>query len=420
MFILLVACSKDEDVLRPTIEISIPSENSSFTVNDDINVVFTVSDDQNVVKVELKLVDLDLTPIMAPVGKDIGNAEANVNMIYPLDDLNLASGQYYLRITAFDGTNEAKKYVKLNITGLPFEKVGVVYVSSSLPSENYTVNFLDDVNQTWNIATINDDYLASSVNSSNQSVTLLSQYSGDLLSLSVPDGAQLWSHSNTTIAIIPYFDALNSYSLDYVSFRTGEIRGYDGDGTLDFFATASSGYYSRYFYESSELLITQERLINGSDRYINAYYIISGAQKQRKIFNNDVVQMFYFDQDNIVVFCNNDAGQAQVYFYNLLYNDDWQIIDLPTGRLIDVVNVGEKEWCLGYENQTYWYRYDFSSITNFMADLDLKALEYDDLNNQLIVGTSTQITTYNFPLGDVVSIVGTQSELLDFHVLYNR
>ena len=140
---LFFSCSKEEDPIPPTIQMTSPLYMEQFNAIDTILLQGQINDDKAIERITISLKDasngslVKSTWAIYPSGKNYA-----LDLPYYLDDINLASGNYYFDIRAYDEVNNAKAFIDIIINGVPKQKLGILFADNSAGSNN--VHLLDN------------------------------------------------------------------------------------------------------------------------------------------------------------------------------------------------------------------------------------------------------------------------------------
>ena len=128
---VVIGCQPDADEIPPVVIVDTPVENQSVQVPETLKVRAAISDEKALCQVAVTLLDANQIPVAAPISQSVEGSRFNLEVDYPITDLYLESGTYYLRISAFDGTNQGKALVALALGGVPKMLQEVVVVTQT-------------------------------------------------------------------------------------------------------------------------------------------------------------------------------------------------------------------------------------------------------------------------------------------------
>ena len=113
IFLLIFSCKK-EDSLPPELSVSAPLSMSSFDVLDNILVSGSASDESSIEWVEIKLLNGNLGSASAPIVLTTNELNFEFSASLFVDDIHLSSGNYFIKVSVFDGKNTTSYFVEIS------------------------------------------------------------------------------------------------------------------------------------------------------------------------------------------------------------------------------------------------------------------------------------------------------------------
>ncbi len=149
----LLSCKKDLDTQHPVIVYQSPTVLQEFEVLDIISVIAEISDDRIIESVKVELVNKEFSPILPAVVLYPKSANYHLDIEYPIEDVYIESGEYYMHIRAEDGTNFKSQYQLVKIIGIPrqFEKLIVLTYQNFNKIRVSEIDKLDNLNFLFDI-----------------------------------------------------------------------------------------------------------------------------------------------------------------------------------------------------------------------------------------------------------------------------
>lgn len=414
-FCFLFACREDRDLNPPGIQIFSPAENSSYTVFDTIRVKAGLSDDRQVLSVSIQLLEENHTPAQSPVRSNIGGMNFIYENVYAISNADLISGTYYLKISATDGENDSKKYIKIYLSEAPVSGRGIFIIS--LPSTNSVeVTFLDSAMEASLFLAKNCDYRGSCVGSGNAYLNLMGNFLCGLNSYNIPDKSIRWSEPAQGSS--SYFTQLDFYSeISYVCYYTGMIRGFDKNGALQFSATVNSGYYPVKTFLHNSVIFAEEQELSGSKRQVSKYFS-TGSYGESVAIPISIVSFGAKDNNNIFLF-GNDSSQAAILLYDIPNDNISTPYTLPAGSTLnDALQINTNTYLLALQDGLYKYQY---SPLNFIQQVSLAGInriKYDETNNRVVVASGNKLYVYNYSNWNLMQSYTHPHSIRDFHMFY--
>jgi hypothetical protein len=422
-FILLLstnACKKEEsDGVPPQIEIANPYDGQAYLAGDTIHADFSVSDNQAISSISFGLVNSSLITAVPAVAVGPTGNNGTYHVDYPISDLHLAGGIYYVKVTASDGYNTISRYQKINLSALPRKRLGYFYVTRP------TINLVNIQRLDTNLVTslhyaLSGDLVATGLSSYTQTIITAGMYTGNVNAVSLTNPGLNWSIPVVNNSL-PYFEGLYaSGSTTYVSFYSGQVKGYDASGSQRFLATLTNNYFPQHIFRHASYIAAEAKDLSGPGKKIVLFYLSSGAGYQECIMNQDVTAFFTYDADNIFVMGNN-GSQGVVQLYQLSTNGFWSPITLPAARLLSAVQVDSNTYLLGMDNGTvYKYTYSNSSLVPFVTGVNAAHMSFDDVNQELLVSEGNVIRQYNYVSSALINSTVAADSVCGLHVRFNE
>jgi len=421
VMLLFVSCKKEDDITAPDIEFSGPQENQTFNVNDVMTVSGVISDDNEIKSVSIQLLNSAQQVVLPAVLPSLSSPSMNFSVHYPIDDIHLESGAYFIMITASDGKNERRKYRKIYLNEVPrvLRKIFVItQTTSSATNWSYIDSTLTSI---YPYYTFNGDYIGSSVSDYYQQIFNCGNYTGDYISYDDKTKNVKYSIPGIT-SVVPYFTAQTSnLNNTYIARYDEFIKGYDYLGSPIYNTQSSPGYYVTKFIFNDGWMISQQQSKIPATKIIVSYYPSGLADVQTNI-SQDVVAMVEKDNTNVFMFGNN-AGQATIQLYDRINNNLWNPypFSLATGALLSAVKIDNDTYLIGHSNGTiYKYQYVSSGVTVYLSGYTAKSLKYDFDSNKLFVAENNKVSVIDYATKSVLASVNSSETILDIHPLYNR
>jgi hypothetical protein len=417
---LFPGCKKDQsDGSPPRIEITNPYDSQSYTAGDTIYADFSVSDNSAVSSISFGLVDANMAVALNAVQVTPAGNNGTYHLVYPIYDLHLASAVYYVKVTASDGYNSISRYQKINLSAIPKVRKGYYYVTR--PLANLVKIWALDTNLVSSAYySLNGDLVSTGLSSYTQDLFTCGMYTGNMSAVSLLNPALKWSIPVVNNSI-PYFEGVyNSGVNTYVSFYSGQIKGYDQNGSQRFNAAATNNYFPMHIFRHGGYIAAEAKDVSSSAKKIILFYVSSGQGYQECVMTQDVAAFFTYDTDNIFVMGNN-GNQGVVQLYQVSTNGFWSPITLAPGKLLSAVQVDANTYLIAHSNGTiYKYTYSNSSIVPFITGVVAAHMSYDDVNQEVLVSEAGQLKLYNYANAGLINSTTASDSVCGLHVLFNR
>ena len=416
--ILLFSCNKDNDDESPQIEVSQPNNLSSYNIYDNIIVKAEISDNKNIEKVSIELLNSNL---QRELSKEFSNINENTYSLsdgFYLDDIRLESGNYFIKVKAFDGVNESSDFTEIYIQSVPKELLNLV-----LFKETGAVTYasLVDVsnNVESNLFSWNSDLTDAEVDSYNQRIILGGKQEKDVSIYDMVENTIDWNLnfgvSNYDYVNDIFIDDANSF---YATLGNSELRKFNYLGVNQLIANSGTGNRDFNVFVDSDYIYCFSKSNSGLSKSFRKYYNSTGILETSINTTLDNVQIINGPNDKLLVVGEN-SGNAEL---NLLDKNDlsyWSPHSLPNESLVKLVQVSEGNYILALSGGLYIYQYNNNSLFTGPS-VSVTDMELDKVNNRLYVLESNQIIVYDASL-NLLQTIGLSSSGYDkIRLHYNK
>lgn len=418
LIIVITSCKKEVNS-DPQIVIISPTENQQFNVLDTIQVKCIVCDDNGIENIKTVLVNESLIPVLNPVNyyPQTENKNIDLEILYPLDDIHLESGKYFILVRAFDGTNFKNKYVSINLDEVPKELEKLIVLTKS---DNFTTNVFS-VNPVFEIEEefiIDGNYISSDISSKYRQLYFTGDIPCKLFVFDLEENELDWSVD----ASMPYPFFSNVYYNDgtvYTSSENGNITGYNNVGTVNLSTDFTTDSLPTKLLIHGEFILSDLKLRTGLQRLIATYYLVSGVKKQQIITNFKVIDFYLVDEDNIIVFAvQNNTGK--IFIYNVTENYISEPVFIFNSEITSTAIINKSNFLVGTNNTIWLFNSSNYSTTSVIEGITASQLEYDELNEIIFATELNNINFFQYPSGELINAVNYGDSILNIHLLYNK
>ncbi|MGD1845524.1 MAG: hypothetical protein ACFB10_09050 [Salibacteraceae bacterium] len=421
---VVIGCQPDADEIPPVVIVDTPVENQSVQVPETLKVRAAISDEKALCQVAVTLLDANQIPVAAPISQSVEGSRFNLEVDYPITDLYLESGTYYLRISAFDGTNQGKALVALALGGVPKMLQEVVVVTQTGTNQLAVEGYQSGVGFR-SIAQYSSDYAGSGVSSRHQYMAVTGNKTGSFKVLEYPTGNLLWEVPILNASFENFTNWGYFNDLSYVGLADGRVHGYNFLGELDFASAIEQSWIPESFLLHEGLFLLEQRAVNGTDRRISWYFDFSGAkERDSKPILFDVVELFGHNANEVLLFCNeNGEGVIKTLFQSTSGISNART--LPNGTIQAVLQIKTDVYLIAHSTGVYEYRYGSSTgLLSIIGGKNAQVLGYDSLGERLFLGIGNQLEEYFYvPGSGFASTLGTTltgGTVLGVHPIYNK
>ncbi len=405
----------------PFIELSSPTDHQVCNVFTELAVIGDVYDDQQLLYIRIQLLNFDNIPVLPPVTIYPEGKSYSLNMAYPLDDVLLESGSYYLQVQAYDGVQTTNKYVTLSINEAPRKLKYFVAVTKT--SSGLNILKVDSAFQVSTLYQLNSDYLNSAVCSDYQLFYVGGQYTGDVLVFDMSDWVPVWE---VPVTISPPFAWFSGLMADkgylWVGYRNGKYEKYDRYGDRKMSVNTYYGWSPRQFCRIGDKLVIEEKNPAGSDLQLCVRYEFSGAIDGVMPTVENTVAMIPAGEDDVCRITNTLAGQAHHYMFNTTYiyeDEPWTV--LGPGRAWCAAAMGNKV-LIGHDLGVYLFNPDNLALDLWLTGVPARQLFYEELNGWVVTASGTQLQFFlnNYPQVTPLTNVELGDSVVAVQGVYNK
>ena len=417
LFCTFSAC-REKDSIAPNVEIFEPQEGTVFFVFDTVFVSVTAVDETDLISVSARLVNESFIPIAASsnVSINISTNAGGAELI--IDDKLTETGDYYVLITASDGTNEQREFRKIKIIGLPKER-RAVYFSSTNGDGTDAITRVDSLFQNSTLwIQADQDIRKICVNSLNDRLTFIGYLSTGIQNYNIDFPSLGWSDDVFLAAQTErYVDLICSENDVFAAIYDREIRGYNLSGGL-IMNQQTGSYRPETIFTHGNYLLVEMELVGNDDHFIFVYQRQTRALLRQLDIPMDVVSICQLQNDEVLLF-GNDGGDAKVLHYDIGDNAYWQPRQLPEGKLMRTVSVEGQRFAIAHENGLYAYTYSPNYLNLIRGGVVHQDLCFD-VDRATILGASENILEEVSPNGQLLNTVVHSDSITSIAIHYTR
>jgi hypothetical protein len=415
----LFSCKKDGDTEFPVITWNSPANGIQISVYDTLHVSLHITDNNDLTHLDVKLLDMQQSLVGGSVSFPLNGKSQDIFFDFPVDNIRLATGSYYLDAEVFDGYNLARSYIVVNITAVPRAFKG--FFAATFTTPNSLKIYKTDTSWLPSLFSGNQsDFTDMEVSSYWQQVYSAGSYTGDLRAISIDGLTPGWS-IHPYVSANPYWGPLSvKDSRLWVSYRgdnrlryldeTGAMRA-NNDGDIGFHPILSLQVGNRVFSEQKDNTSSAEKMVA---------YSIYGGGLQETILGMSAVGMFEKDADNVYVVGNN-AGQGHLMIYDFTSNGMWEPIILPAGTVTSAAQVDTNTLLIGMNTGTiYKFTYAPVGLLTWTVGVNATQLRFNDVDGEVLSAEGTNVKIYNYNPFSLTRTIAIPDSVKDLEVWYNR
>jgi hypothetical protein len=413
VFAVIPSCNK-KDEIPPSITVTSPSNGAQYDVFDTIQVSFQIEDETELVSASAEVLNQDFYPITPKT--NITNYIGSAQVI--LDDKLIESGEYFLVVNANDGNNDSREFVEIRVNAIPKVR-RAVYVATSSSSGQDAVWQVDSLLQQYvSWSQPGQDVLKVCVNSAYDKLALIGRFSTGLKVYDLPLGSLDWLDDVFNVSQTErYQDLICNRSSFFASIYDREIRGYALSGALiKNFPTGD--YRAEIMFQYENNLLAEMNLVGDDRHFLNVYYESTMALLNQVDFDMDIVAIVSLQGDEVLVF-GNDAGQAQVYHYDIGENSFWEPRELPVGKVYNATGTEGARVAFTHDDGVYSYTYS-PNYLNLLRSGSFYRQVHFDVDNGTVLSASESILEEISQTGQLVNTVVLPDSIVSFDIHYTR
>ena len=422
----IYSCKKDSPPDYPSVQISAPYSLATFNVPCTIQVTGHVSDSKSLTSVTVYLANGQNVAVEPTLQIPVTSGNMNISCLYQLNDIHLPGGEYYMTITASNGTNIGSAFRQIYIDALPIKRTAIYAITRDATGVHaWGIDSVFQVSPAYSY-TVSGDYSSSDINSYYQQLYVAGHDSGNVNVNVVPNIAPAWNIPGD-VAPAPYFTNIycnnDAEFVSYYNSAAPVVKCYNHLGILQRVYNIAVGYYPVKTYLWAGWLLAEEKSISSSQENLVTFYENTAAGYEQATLPGPIVTMFGQDNNDIFVFGNKSSGGAYMQLYNLTGNLFYSPISLPAGQLLSAAQINANTYLLSFSSGTiYQYTYNPNSIVSYINGITASTIRYDSIDNQVITASGKIVSAYNYTVSNatLVNSVTISDSVRDLRILYNK
>ena len=418
--LLMMSCKKEKDEEYPSITITSPSAQSSYDVFESVNIKATITDNRNIEKITVRIVDNNGLSAAAPKTLTPGGTSYNLDINLLLNDIYTPTGQYLVKVTVSDGTNEKTVFLEIHINEVPKQLKKIIIVRT--PAAGIIELDSLDGNNFTNFYTTASDYLASDISSYLQTIYLCGKFTGDMKAIDANNFYLNYSVPVGNNGSLPYFNNMH-YSdiskLNFVSFGLGYLNGYNKNGTIAQNFNFTAPFIPGKMLETQQHIFCEQINTTGGNHKLSMHYKTSGTVEQSASTNirwNNILEK----DINTLVLAGNVALQGEIRIYNLSSNSFFEPVNIPSGTIYDMVQADANTYLIAHASGILKYTYSNSSLVNLTTGNKAQKLTWHAPGNLLFSAEGNILKTWDINSGFSLSNYTTSDSIKNILLHYNK
>lgn len=393
LFALIVfhSCTPD-DKTPPVVEIELPSDGAFVDAGDTVLIKATATDDEQITRWVITMTDNAFIPIGPRIEFEPSGKIVQIETEYPIP-IDLASGTYYIRVSASDGEATTNAFSQLNLTGIPKDRLGLVAIVES--NGNYSAKYRMD-GQAWQtIADLGNEFVGAELSSEAQRLVTSGWETEPFRVFDLNTMLEVYLRDCQSAPGEPCVSAVaTDGEYFFMGMREGRARSWSASGQLDSDFTTPEFRYPRDFHFQDNRIYTVERSFADNFQRWASYNADNGFPLQEIMINGSYVDAFPVTTNQTLMISNeNGLGQMRYYFY---VENGFQLpIPGPTGTIQAAAQHTPEKYF--YAQSDGIYSIDLSSTNNllFKGGISAEHLAYDGVTNELVAAYGNVIIGYD-------------------------
>lgn len=410
---MVISSCKDKDEIAPDVSILAPSEGTIYSVYDTVFTSFEISDETQLTQASVELVNSNFIPVTPKTVVQNYNGSAAL----VIDDKLLETGDYYVLITALDGTNETREFRKIRIVALP-KKRRAIYVGTGAASGNATLWKIDSLFQQPELwIQPGQDVSEICVDSEYDQLSLTGYFNKGLLTYNINSRTLKWSDEVFSVSQTQrYMDLICFKGSVFATIYDREIRGYSQFGGLTL-NIPTGEYRPEQIYTDGNFLLVDMNLVGDDRNTLNIYNFLTRALIWQTEFQADIVSVCPLQDDEVLVF-GNANGQAKVFHFDIGSNAWWEPRELPEGQVLKAVATEGNRFVISHETGLYNYTYSPNFLNQIKAG-QFQDVAFDVDNGTILAATDNTLEEMT-SIGQPISTISLSDSIVSFDIHYTR
>jgi len=416
LVILFFSCKKKDDN-PPVINITYPIDNNSFSTIDSILVKGKITDDKKIVSYSFSIVDAQMKIVCeTETYNGENNKSINLNNDFFFSNIYLPTGQYYLLVSASDGTNTTNNYTKITLQAINTELKKVIV---SLDNNQTTDIYKIDSGQVKFLFSSLVEYQDVDVNSDYQQIMILSK-NGSLKSYDANSYNITWEKSNLNNYYTNYFARIKNFrKTTYVGYNFGNIKAINKYGTItNTYDANNDAFLPSDICEFNNEIFTYFFTKNTLSGEVAYFYETGNFHNYYALNLDQIIGIFAYDETKILIL-GNIGDSAKAYTLNpennYLDNED----NFISAKILSAFKDDANNIYFATTDKIQRYSINNKAIYSFINNINNALLFYDKLNQIIYVASGNQIKLYN-KNGILITSYTFISTVIDIDFLYNK
>jgi hypothetical protein len=394
---VMLSCKK-KDTESPIIILESPATNNLvFSYGEQILVKGKVSDNNKIEQIRIVVKNLNSNQVVLnPILVTINNQNPiDFEERIRLSDIKMPSGKYFISVEVTDGENFSFQFIEFFYGEANKLREGLWLISGT---ENETEIILYDENfeNPNTLKTLNYGSNAFAYSAYDQSIAVAGNKNNPFNIFLVNDFSSRFELPSLNEPSFDYFTSLDYFNQNYYLGRyDSKLNAFSTFGTSNFSSNLIGGFYATksLFFENQ--IVSALRTINNQQRRV-ATFFMTGELKNQKNIDIDVIDIVQEAANRVLFIGNNSSNIAQAYTYNTESNLMFNSANISAcGKFIKAYYFSSNYILLAGSNGLFRLNPIFQTITPLYAINNIIDMDYDVVNQQLVIATNQHIEVLN-------------------------
>lgn len=417
MGLSLSACKKDTDTQLPSVSIIAPGANATLQIPVSFTVKANVSDETHLEWISVQVVSAGGQSKASSSIPVTGNSTTGQTVV-TVDDPYIETGTYYVRVTAFDGTNEKSSSVPITLLQTPLSTEEVfVLIKNGSQSKLASLNgssFSD-------FFSLPMDRKMSAINPRANHLALVPN-SGDARVFELNFGNQHYTLNEFNSFVVPYFQHLGydrNSGLLWVGMANGKSFGIQSNGQTVFNIQAAANRVARAISAEDNFIFQYEYNPISLSHHFSYYYKTSGLLKYSQVLGYAVSNVFETNTNEVVLF-GEAGGHTHALHFDVLNETMDADLDLGAMDLQKVISVDDDLFILAHSNGIHLYQYSTNALAQIISGIQVYDMDFDPVNDKIYIPQGNILKSYQYPTGNFIQDFTAGDSIFAVHLLFNR
>jgi len=418
--LIIISCNKDTKKTDPLVEIFSPEHKQPFLLPDTINIKFGVTCETEIEYVKVSIVNKNMIPISEQefLYPETSNYNGNIYLSVNLLTESVNSSPFYVKITVSNFSQVNQTYREIDLMNNKIKYDGCFLIGKNgINTSN--ISYFNNQYQKIYSTDIVGNYTDSDISINSNMMYLITNTPDKAIAIDCENGETTWT-KDPQLPYPQFNRVLVNNNIVYFSTAIGRIIGLtDNEGIQIFNTLVLPDSIPVNLCITDDFLIADTKLRNSGSRVWVTYYIHTGSKYQMFPTNNETVKIFNFENNNVVVFCNNNST-GQIIIYNAETNIIENNLIINNIEIQQSCKINKTNFLFSSTNKLYHFDLINQSYTKIMETEDnIIDIKFDHINSQLFVLQINKLETLSYPELNNIGTIETSYPLYRIELKYS-